>query len=234
MDNIVIATIKSWNIENAEKLKKMLEGEYNTFILTKKEDLSLGLLKSIKPIYIFFPHWSWKIPKEIHESFRCIAFHMTDLPFGRGGSPLQNLIERKIYNTKISAIEVSEDIDSGRIYLKRDLFIGLGSAEEIFITASEIIFFDMIPYILKHGHEIIPKEQTGKPVIFKRRKPEQSDIEKASPKTLQELYDFIRMLDAEGYPKAFIKLKNFKIFFSEVHRRSDRLVGRFEIVEDEG
>ena len=32
--------------------------------------------------------------QEIHENYKCIIFHMTDLPFGRGGSPLQNLISR--------------------------------------------------------------------------------------------------------------------------------------------
>jgi len=37
------------------------------------------------------------------------------------------------------------------------------------------------------------------------------------------------MLDADGYPKAFIKLDNFKIEFSEVHLKTDKLIGRFEI-----
>ena len=43
---------------------------------------------------------------------------MTDLPYGRGGSPLQNLIANKIYDTKISAIRAEGGIDTGRIYLK--------------------------------------------------------------------------------------------------------------------
>ena len=46
---------------------------------------------------------------------------MTDLPFGRGGSPLQNLIERGIKQTKISAIKCVKELDGGDIYLKRDL-----------------------------------------------------------------------------------------------------------------
>jgi len=45
---------------------------------------------------------------------------MTDLPFGRGGSPLQNLIERGIKKTKISAIKVDGGIDTGDIFFKRD------------------------------------------------------------------------------------------------------------------
>ncbi len=49
-------------------------------------------------------------------NFNCVVFHMTDLPFGRGGSPLQNLISRGIYKTKISAIKVVKEIDAGPIY----------------------------------------------------------------------------------------------------------------------
>jgi methionyl-tRNA formyltransferase len=231
MDNIVIATIKSWNIRNAKKLKKELKGKFDVSIITKKEELTFENLQRINPRYIFFPHWSWKIPREIYENFECVVFHMTDLPFGRGGSPLQNLIQRKIYNTKISAIKVEEGIDTGRVYIKRDLYIGIGSAEEIFISASRIIFFEMIPFILENHP--VPYEQEGEIVVFKRRTPEQSNIQTADIRNLEEFYDFIRMLDAEGYPKAFIKIGKFRILFSEVHRKSDKLVGKFEVIEDE-
>lgn len=51
--------------------------------------------------------------------------------------------------------------------------------------------------------------------------------------TLDKLYDFIRMLDGEGYPKAYISYGDVKIEFSEVHRRAGKLVGRFEVFKDE-
>ena len=40
---------------------------------------------------------------------------------------------------------------------------------------------------------------------------EQSEIR--SLKNLNKLYDFIRMLDAPKYPKAFIKIRDKKIYF---------------------
>jgi len=46
---------------------------------------------------------------------------MTDLPFGRGGSPLQNLIVRGFTHTKLSALRVEKGLDTGDIYLKEDL-----------------------------------------------------------------------------------------------------------------
>ena len=40
------------------------------------------------------------------------------------------------------------------------------------------------------------------------------------------------MLDAPGYPKAYIKIDNIKITFQEVHKKSNKLIGRFEIEKD--
>lgn len=228
---IVIATVKKWNIENAFKLKNMLSGDCEIYIFKSKEELEFKNLHSIKPTYIFFPHWSWQIPESIFAKYKCVGFHITDLPFGRGGSPLQNLIERKIYKTKITAFRIGKEIDAGDIYLKRDLFIGLGSAEEIYMFVSEIIFFDMIPYIIRNNPN--PQKQKGEVIYFKRRSPLQSDLLKSGISNLQEAYDFIRMLDADGYPKAFIKLGKLKIEFSEVHKKYDRVVGRFEIIEED-
>ena len=223
---IVIATIKKWNIDNFYKLKKLLNDEL--FLITDYKILN-EQIDEIKPDIIFFPHWSWMIEEKIYKNYKSILFHMTDLPFGRGGSPLQNLIIRGIYKTKISAIEVEKKLDSGKIYLQKDLDISIGSAEEIFIKMSEIIFFDMIPYLIKNINLIKPISQKGKEVIFKRRTSKDSNILNLKELNIQKLYDFIRMLDAENYPKAYIELNNIKISFTEVHMKNSKLVGRFEI-----
>ncbi len=68
--------------------------DLNCWLVTDKKSLTYEKVNDFKPEYIFFPHWSWIIPSEIYENFKCIVFHMTDLPYGRGGSPLQNLISR--------------------------------------------------------------------------------------------------------------------------------------------
>jgi methionyl-tRNA formyltransferase len=230
MENIIIATIKSWNTGNAAKFQELYKDKYRIFIFTQKDELNYGMVKELAPRYIFFPHWSWIIPKNIYKNFESIVFHMTDLPYGRGGSPLQNLIVNKVYNTKISTIRVEEGLDTGKIYLKEDLYIGSGSAEEIFQKVSEIIFFKIIPYILENNP--VPYEQTGEIVTFKRRKPEESDIINANLLSLEDLYDFIRMLDAEGYPKAYFKINKFRVEFSEVQKKSDKLIGRFEVNEE--
>lgn len=231
MRRIIVATVHDWNIKNAYKLRELMKEIVEVVIIDNKDKLRLNYVKDIDPEYIFFPHWSWKIDQDIYSYFRCVVFHMTDLPYGRGGTPLQNLIEKKVFNTKISAIQVQEELDSGKVYMKKDFYIGLGSAEEIYISASKIIFFDMIPYIVIKSP--VPYEQEGEVVKFERRKPEHSNIFNKEFATLTDLYHFIRMLDAEEYPKAYIKFEKFKIEFSEVHIKNKKLVGRFEVLGHE-
>lgn len=230
-EKIIIATIKSWNIKNAFRFKELYKNKYEVTILDDKDKLKKEIIDSINPKWIFFPHWSWIIPSEIFENYTCIAFHITYLPFGRGGSPLQNLIFRKIYNTKISAIKVVKEIDAGLVYLKENFSIKNGSAGEIFNKASKIIFFKMIPFIINKNPLTI--EQRGEIVTFKRRKPEESELKLADIKSLEDFYDFVRMLDGEGYPKAFFKFNKFKIEFSKVQLKSNKLIGIFEITEEE-
>lgn len=226
MDNIIICTLKSWNIEEAEKLRLKYQKKYNIYVVSEKEKL-YDMVQKLKPIYIFFPHWSYIIPKEIYENYECVVFHMTDLPFGRGGSPLQNLIVRGIEETKISALRVVKEIDAGPIYFKKGLKLD-GSAEEIFRRSSKIIFGQMIPEILEK--QCIPKEQTGDIVSFERRKPEQSELKSDMP--INVIYDYIRMLDAEGYPNAFVKWGNYKLKFTAASKKDGKITANVEIEEN--
>lgn len=231
MDNgriidILVVTLKSWNVKNAIQLKEEIKDNFNVHIITNKEDFNVENVLNINPSYIFIPHWSWIISEDISENFNCVVFHMTDLPFGRGGSPLQNLIERGIENTKISAIKVESGIDSGSVYMKKDLNLN-GTAEEIFIRASNIIFKNMIPEIVSQN--LTPIEQTGEVVEFKRRNPEQSEIKPDFD--LEKIYDYIRMLDGEGYPGAFIKFGKYKLEFSRASFKGDKIIADVEIKE---
>ena len=111
---------------------------------------------------------------------------MTDLPFGRGGSPLQNLIVLGKEETKISALKVVKELDAGPIYLKNKLSLN-GTAEEIFIKANSIIESMIIEIINK---ELKPYEQKGVVVHFKRRKPKDSNI--TNLKNIKDIYNYIR------------------------------------------
>ena len=227
MNRYVIATIKSWNIENYNNLKKAYP-DIEFMLINTKEELTVSKLELYKPKYIFFPHWSWIIPEEIYNNYDCVVFHSTDLPFGRGGSPLQNLIVRGIYNTKISAIKVCSGVDTGPVYMKEPIDISEGSADDIFKRISDIVFMKMIPKFLMN--DLVPKQQVVEVVSFRRRTPEQSEIPEGLSQ--RQLYDYIRMLDGEGYPMAFKKYDKGKVFFSKAIFKNGIVTAKAQFVED--
>lgn len=224
--NILIVSNKKYSLKRMKYLTEKLK--INIYYIENKADLKYENLKKINPKYVFFPYWSYIIPKEVYQNFNCIIFHMTDLPFGRGGSPLQNLISRGIYSTKISAIQCEKEIDSGAIFLKKEMSL-YGNAEEIYLRAYNLIE-EMIIEIIKE--EIIPVKQSGEVVVFKRRTPEDSDI--SSLDNLEKIYDYIRMLDAEGYPKAYIKNDKFKFEFERAALKNGYIQADVKIYQMEG
>jgi len=148
---------------------------------------------------------------------------MTDVPFGRGGSPLQNLIVRGHRETVLTALRMGREFDAGPVYLKRALSLE-GRAEEIYLRAGRLSA-KMIEHMIQG--EPKPMPQQGKPVNFRRRRPEESEIRTAS--SLEDLHDFIRMLDAEGYPRAFMQYLGFRFEFSRPALYDGRVVADVKI-----
>lgn len=223
--NYIILSQKSWNNQLVEKLQAKFPDD--SFVqIASKDDFTAERLQQLKPDKVFIPHWSYIIPESIYANHECIVFHMTNLPFGRGGSPLQNLIARGITKTKISALRVEKGLDTGDIYMKRDLPL-YGTAEEIFLRANDVIE-GMIIEIIKDNPQPIP--QSGEPIVFSRRKPEDSDI--SSLTDIDTIYDYIRMLDAEGYPHAFIENNGIRYEFGRVSKKADgSLVADVKIIK---
>ena len=218
MNTYVVATIREWNIAQFAQRKAALPGRW--VLIDRREDLTPARIAELAPRYVFFPHWSWKVPEEIFEPFECVCFHMSDVPYGRGGSPLQNLIVRGHRETKISALRMVADMDAGPVYRKEHLSLD-GSARAIFERGAQIVF-DMIEEIARS--EPKPEAQTGTPVVFERRKPAESEL--PADLDASRLYDFIRMLDADGYPPAFLDHGAFRIEFSDAQHDGEQTTAR--------
>lgn len=222
---IVIATVRKWNINNAKKFA-LNHPEHECKMIFDKKEFHYEEIEKFSPDIIFFPHWSWIIPKEIFTRYKCIVFHPSDVPNGKGGSPIQNQIAEGLTSTKISAISVADDIDGGDIYCKTDLSL-LGGGEEIFIRMSNIIFEEMMPYILENNPK--PAKQQGEGYTYKRRKETESDIDFACQKSLLSIFNQIRMLDADGYPRAYINIGDYRLTFSRPKLETEKVVADVEI-----
>ncbi len=220
----IVAGCKPWHRRVFDGVLSKLAGEWH--YVGDREQLSVAHVRELRPRYAFFLHWSWKVPSEILEEAECVCFHMTDVPYGRGGSPLQNLIARGHRDTKLTALRMTSEMDAGPVYLKRNLSLE-GGAEEIYLRACALSA-EMIQEIIRD--EMQPLPQTGEPVNFRRRKPEESQI--ANLKSLEQLHDFIRMLDAEGYPRAFLSHAGYRFEFSRSALYDGRVVADVHITAE--
>jgi methionyl-tRNA formyltransferase len=173
--------------------------------------------------WVFFILWHDYIPARIYEKYRCVLFHMTDVPYGRGGSPLQNLILRGHTYTYLSAIKVVKELDAGPVYLKRRLYLG-GSAGDIYRRAVHLALA-MVDEIVRTDPE--PIAQQGEVVTFKRRTPAESEIPLGC--SGEHLYDFIRMLDAPDYPRAFIRRGDQRLEFWNARWDGQTLTADMEV-----
>lgn len=222
MKNYIVATIKPWNIK---EYKNYAKNSARWHLITEKKQLTVKKIKKIKPRYIFFPHWSWTIPDEIINNFECVCFHSSNVPYGRGGSPIQNLIIRGHQKTKISALRMVKELDAGPVYLKKTLSL-TGNAQSIFENMAKIIG-KMIREII--ATEPTPTPQKGKVVKFKRRQTWENILPVEG--TLRHLYNHIRMLDAESYPRSHINHGNFKIEFTNALLKTNLLEAKIRIIK---
>lgn len=217
----IFATPKSWHLDAFARRRQALPGNWS--ICTSPDNLAATVTR-LAPRYAFFPHWSHIVPESVLNDTECVCFHMTDLPYGRGGSPLQNLIAGGHADTVLTAFRMTSSLDSGPVYAKRPLSLA-GNAQEIFERAAEIIL-GLIQWIAETTPT--PRPQEAPPTVFIRRTPEQSRL----PESLDadKLYDHIRMLDAPGYPHAFIDHGPWRAVFTAAERTEDGVAARVRFI----
>ena len=205
---------RDWSLKLYEKL---LDIDDNFVLIKSPKKLTNSFVKKLNPEFIFFPDWSWIIPKKITDNYKCVCLHESNLPKFRGGSPLQNQIIRGITKTKTTAFFMSNGIDEGDIILQKNLSLK-GKIEDIFLRMIENDF-KIITKIISGKYTV--KKQKGIPTLFKRRKPEESELKNLNF-SKKYLYDFIRMLE-DPYPNAFIKSGKRKIIFKSVNLKDNKL-----------
>ena len=219
--SIIIVSNKEWHRKYVKEIATRTNKD--VIYIDNKECITYDYLHTLQPEWVFFPHWSYIIPAEVYENMNCVIFHMTDLPFGRGGSPLQNLIARGIYETKLSALKCTAQLDAGDIYIKQPLSLW-GTAEEIYLRAAELTK-EMIIQIVKEKPQLY--KQQGEPVVFQRRKPSEGDVGEFD--SLAEIFDYIRMLDADTYPPAFLDMNNLHIEFTRASLKDGHILADAKI-----
>ncbi len=208
---------RPWNSALADRFSRQLNRPVES--ISEPAKFTSEAVAAIDPQWIFVPHWSHLIPESIWGSWPTVIFYMTDLPYGRSGSPLKNLIQQGHISTIFSALRCGAGLDIGGIYIKRPLNLH-SSAEEIFLRADGLIE-QMIEEIVCEEPTATP--QKGEPVLIRRHNPAKSNLASCPEGDLSFWYDQIRMLDAEGYIHEISEAHGMRLEFRRMSQRSDGL-----------
>jgi len=129
------------------------------------------------------------------------------------------MILKGFSKTKICAIQAKDEMDSGNIFLRKNLSLE-GSANEIYSRMYSIIL-EMIIFLTRNKLSKV-MAQKGKIVLFNRRNEKESYVDFSSFK-IDKIYDYIRMLDLDyrKFPKAFTRLGRYKLIFSKVKKNNN-------------
>ena len=180
----------------------------NTHFITSKDEFSKEKVFEINPELILWYGWSWMIPEEIVEKFYCVMLHPSPLPKYRGGSPIQNQIINGEKESAVTLFKINKDIDAGDI-IYQEPFSLEGDLKEVLGRIVEVGSYLTNKMIYNFYNLDLQKQDHDKATLYKRRKPEESEIfiEDFNTLTAEQIHDKIRCLQ-DPYPNAFITCKD--------------------------
>ncbi len=143
-----------------------------------------------------------------------IVIHESDLPKGKGWSPLSWQAESGVNKIPITLFEASEKLDSGDWYIKDTLLLdGRELIDEIRVKQYAKTKEMIIKYL--QNYPVNSNKQEGEESFFQKRvsKNQELDIDKS----LKEQFNKLRVCDNERYPAHFyIDEKKYVLKIEEV------------------
>jgi len=143
------------------------------------------------------------IPEETRRLYSyCFVLHGSNLPDGRGWSPVTwQILDGETLFT-MSLINMSEPVDSGEIVAQREFELKKDLLFEEISAAIGRAQADLIEASLRMTPEqLMGAKQEGTPSYFGRRSPSDSEIDPHRP--LSEQWDQLRVADPSRYPSFF-------------------------------
>ena len=130
-----------------------------------------------------------------------LVVHESDLPKGKGFSPIQwQLLEGKS-EIKITLIEATNEVDSGDIFLQKKLvFKGTELYEEIREIQAKGTF-SIINEFLENYPNIKQKKQVGTESFYPRRTKDDGELDIS--KTIEENFNLMRIGNNQSWPSFF-------------------------------
>jgi len=176
----------------------------------------LQTVEHVKPVFItnaqdiphgdlaFFLSCEQIIGRELLErNTHNLVIHESDLPKGKGWSPLTWQIIEGQNHIPITLFEAEESVDSGDIYLQQVMkFQGHELLEELHQKQGAYTIALVLDFIAKYPN-ITKRAQQGTETFYPRRTPQDSELDPSC--SLHDLFPLLRTVDNERYPAYFYK-----------------------------
>lgn len=197
----ILSDRSSWLNEHLQQLRlDWLSIGHRVLWVHRRTDLRPG-------DFCFYLSCGQIVPQKILSQYRHnLVVHESDLPKGKGWSPLTWQILEGKNRIPVTLFEAAEKVDSGVIYAQEWVtFKGDELIEELRHAQAEATltlcrrFVESYPQILSQA-----REQAGEADYYPRRRPEDSLID--PEKSISELFPQLRVADPVRYPSFFEKL----------------------------
>jgi len=198
---ILVDNKNSWIIPYGIKVKNDIISKYNyeVILIYEQDDVKKG--------NILFLLSCEKIFNKLNLNDYNIVVHESNLPEGKGWSPLTWQVLEGKNRIPITLFEAVEKVDSGRIYLQS--FIEL-TGKELLTEIKNLqgkMTIDLILKFLENFDHIKGKDQDGDSSYYRKRSPKDSELD--INRSIKNQFNLLRVCDNERYP-AFFKIDNEK------------------------
>ena len=164
----------------------------------------------------FFLSCEEYVGKKVRDKSRYnIVVHASDLPKGKGMSPSTWQILDGKHTIPNTLFEIAEGFDTGDYYLKENFKLDGTELKDEWQEKLYKSTENLILTFLKRIKSIKPIKQQGRSTIYKRRRPDDSEVD--INKSIKDQFNLFRVVDNEQYP-AYFKHKG-KTYIIKIYKK---------------
>ncbi|WP_420386058.1 formyltransferase family protein [Roseivirga sp.] len=207
---ILVDNPNSWIIPYARELvDKLKELDFDARLLHRHSDVVQGDILCLLSCERIF--------RQLNLNQFNLVVHESDLPKGKGWSPVTWQVLEGKKRIPVTLLEASEEVDAGPIYDKE--YIDLEGYELLSEIKHQqgLLTQRLILKFLSRYPNVVAVTQSGKESFYEKRGPEDSRLD--PEKSLGEQFELLRVCDNERYP-AFFTWRG-KDFIIRIYRKDN-------------
>ena len=202
---VVTGGVDNWFTPFAEQLVEELSPTADATLLFCHEDVE-------KSDIVFYLSYHSVVPQAVLAlGGNNLVVHASDLPHGRGWSPLTWQVLEGREGITLTLFEATDSVDAGPIYIQKNLEL---SGTELIKELREVIGIQTISICAQFVTQFFQMvnnshEQVGLATYYRRRTPDDSRIDPS--RSIEDQFNLLRVVDNDRYP-AFFELNNRRYY----------------------